>query len=112
MEKRVGSPELVDAWLAADEKRRAAQTAADKLKNDQKTAGEKMKQKLSPEERAQLQTSLRALKEQVQGKEKEQADAEAEANADHAPASGDSRSEFLAGRGRDDKEQCGRPLLG
>src|SRR5256885_1170588 len=78
--KRVGSPELVDAWLAADEKRRAAQTTADKLKNDQKTAGEKMKQKLSPEERTQLQNSLRQLKEQVQAQEKVQTDAEAEAN--------------------------------
>ena len=29
--KRVGSPELVDAWLAADERRRAAQTQADAL---------------------------------------------------------------------------------
>src|SRR5262245_30111723 len=79
--KRVGSPELVDAWLAADEKRRAAQTAADKIKNDQKTAGEKMKAKLSPEDRTKLQTDLRQLKEQAQAKEKEQLDAEAEANA-------------------------------
>src|SRR5437763_368427 len=78
--KRVGSPELVDAWLAADERRRAAQTTADKLKNDQKTAGEKMKQKLSPDERTNLQVSLRQLKESIQAKEKEQADAEAEAN--------------------------------
>jgi seryl-tRNA synthetase len=78
--KRVGSPELVDVWLAADEKRRAAQTTADKLKNDQKTAGEKMKQKLSPDERTNLQVSLRQLKESIQAKEKEQADAEAEAN--------------------------------
>src|SRR5690242_14322567 len=78
--KHVGSPELVDAWLAADEKRRAAQTTADKLKNDQKTAGEKMKQKLSPDERTNLQVSLRQLKESIQAKEKEQADAEAEAN--------------------------------
>jgi seryl-tRNA synthetase len=79
--KRVGSPELVDAWLAADEKRRAAQTAADKIKNDQKTAGEKMKAKLSPEERTALQTNLRQLKEQAQAKEKEQLDAETEASA-------------------------------
>ena len=39
---------------------RAAQTSADRLKNDQKTAGEKMKAKLSPEERTQLQATLRA----------------------------------------------------
>ena len=78
--KHVGSPELVDAWLAADEKRRAMQTAADQLKNDQRTAGEKMKGKLSPEDRTQLQTSLRQIKESAQAKEKEQAEAEAEAN--------------------------------
>jgi len=78
--KRVGSPELVDAWLAADEQRRAAQTQADKLKNDQKTAGEKMKGKLSPEERQQLQATLRQMKEQVQAAEKDQADAEAATN--------------------------------
>ncbi len=35
-----------------------AQTQADKLKNDQKTAGEKMKQKLSPEERTALQATF------------------------------------------------------
>jgi seryl-tRNA synthetase len=78
--KHVGSPELVDAWLAADEKRRAMQTAADQLKNDQRTAGEKMKGKLSPEERTQLQASLRQLKENAQAKEREQAEAETEAN--------------------------------
>jgi seryl-tRNA synthetase len=78
--KRVGSPELVDAWLAADEKRRAAQTLADKIKNEQKTEGEKMKGKLSPEERTTLQASLRELKEKAQAQEKLQADAEAEAN--------------------------------
>ncbi|HEX3357396.1 MAG TPA: serine--tRNA ligase [Tepidisphaeraceae bacterium] len=78
--KRVGSPELVDAWLAADEKRRAAQTAADQLKSEQRTAGEKMKEKLSPDERTQLQNTLRQMKEGVQAKDKEQADAEVEAN--------------------------------
>src|SRR5947207_2730837 len=61
--KGVASPELVDAWLTADERRRAAQAAADKLKSDQKNAGEKMRQKLSNDERAELQTSLRQLKE-------------------------------------------------
>src|SRR5687768_422155 len=77
--KRVGSPELVDAWLAADEKRRAAQAQADKLKADQKTAGEQMKQKgLSPDERTNIQVSLRQLKENVQALEKQQADAEVE----------------------------------
>ena len=30
--KRVASPELVDAWLAADQRRRGAQTLADELR--------------------------------------------------------------------------------
>ena len=77
--KRVGSPELVDAWLAADERRRAAQAQADKLKSDQKSAGEQMKQKgLSPDERTNIQVTLRQIKENVQALEKQQADAEAE----------------------------------
>ena len=54
--------------------------AGDKIKNDQKTAGEKMKQKLSPEERTSFRPAFAQLKEKVQAKEKEQADAEAEAN--------------------------------
>jgi seryl-tRNA synthetase len=37
--KRVGSPELVDAWSAADEKRRAAQTQADALRAEQGRIG-------------------------------------------------------------------------
>ncbi len=37
--KRVGSPELVDAWRAADEKRRAAQLQADTLKSEQNKLG-------------------------------------------------------------------------
>jgi seryl-tRNA synthetase len=80
--KRVGSPQLVDAWLAADERRRSAQAQADKLKADQKTAGEQMKQKnLSSDERTNLQVTLRQIKENVQTLEKQQADAETEAAA-------------------------------
>src|SRR5687767_6586393 len=79
--KRVGSPELVDAWLAADERRRNAQAAADKLKADQRSAGEQMKQKgLSNDDRLVLQMGLRQLKENIQDLEKQQADAEAEAS--------------------------------
>jgi seryl-tRNA synthetase len=37
--KRVGSLELVDQWLAADEKRRTAQTAADAVKAEQGKIG-------------------------------------------------------------------------
>ncbi|HEV2292942.1 MAG TPA: serine--tRNA ligase [Tepidisphaeraceae bacterium] len=80
--KRVGSPELVDQWLAADERRRSAQASADKLKAEQKSAGEQMKQKdLSPDERTNVQVTLRRLKEDVQALEKQQGQAEAEADA-------------------------------
>lgn len=79
--KRVGSAELVDQWLAADERRRVAQASADKLKADQRAAGEQMKQKdLSADERTQIQASLRQLKENVQALEKQQTEAEAESN--------------------------------
>src|SRR3954453_477187 len=37
--KRVGSPELVDQWLAADERRRAAQTQADAVRAEQGKIG-------------------------------------------------------------------------
>lgn len=37
--KRVGSPELVDAWLAADDRRRKSQTEADALRADQGKIG-------------------------------------------------------------------------
>lgn len=37
--KRVGSPELVDQWMAADDKRRASQTAADALRAEQGKIG-------------------------------------------------------------------------
>jgi seryl-tRNA synthetase len=38
-DKRVGSPELVDAWLSADERRRRAQTEADTLRAEQGKVG-------------------------------------------------------------------------
>src|SRR4051812_36629087 len=79
IDKHIASPDLVDQWRHADDERRAAQTAADKLKSDQRIAGERMKQKLSPDERLQLQTSLRQLKENIQALEKQQGDAEAKA---------------------------------
>ena len=37
--KRVASPELVDAWLMADAKRRDTQTQLDSLRNVQKKVG-------------------------------------------------------------------------
>ena len=50
--KRVASPELVDAWLAADEKKRSAGVRAEKLRNKQKLLGEwvgKSKKGITPE---------------------------------------------------------------
>jgi len=38
--KRLASPELVDAWLTADAKRRNTQTQFDSLRNEQKRLGE------------------------------------------------------------------------
>jgi seryl-tRNA synthetase len=38
--KRLASPELVDAWLAADATRRNSQTQFDSLRNEQKRLGE------------------------------------------------------------------------
>jgi len=42
--KRVGSPEMVDAWLATDQRRRNAQTKADALKSEQKKVGDQVGQ--------------------------------------------------------------------
>jgi seryl-tRNA synthetase len=79
--KHIGTPELVDQWLAADGTRRSMQATADKLKSDQKTAGEQMKQKgLSAEDRQRIQGELRQVKEKIQDLEKQQAEAEVEGN--------------------------------
>jgi seryl-tRNA synthetase len=86
IKKRVGSPELIDAWIAADEKRRAAQTRADQLRAEQgKIGGEvgKLKGKLkggtSPEVEALL-AQANDLKSQYESAAKAQADAETQAN--------------------------------
>ena len=84
--KRVGSPELVDQWLAADERRRSAQTQADALRAEQgKVGGQvgKMKRDLkggsSPELDALL-AQAGELKARYEGAVQQQADAEAQAN--------------------------------
>ncbi len=83
--KRVGSPELVDAWLAADERRRGAQAESDALKGEQKKLGEqvaKFKRELKGGTSPQLEGVLEqtnALKGRVQAIATQQADAEAEA---------------------------------
>jgi seryl-tRNA synthetase len=83
--KRVASPAVVDAWLAADEKRRAAQTKADSLRAEQgKIGGEvgKLKGKLkggtSPELEALLARATE-LKNQNESAVAEQTAAEKEA---------------------------------
>lgn len=83
--KRVASPAVVDAWLAADERRRAAQTKADGLRAEQgKIGGEvgKLKGKLkggtSPE-LEQLLARATELKSQNESALAEQTAAEKEA---------------------------------
>jgi seryl-tRNA synthetase len=78
--KRVASPEMVDAWLGADARRRSAQASADQEKAKQWAGGELLKQKGLPnEKRQEIQANLRQIKERVLELEKEQAAAEAQA---------------------------------
>src|SRR6185503_1182384 len=42
--KRVGSPELVDQWRSADQRRRELQTQSDALRAEQKKAGDQVGQ--------------------------------------------------------------------
>lgn len=84
--KRVGSPELVDQWLAADEKRRNAQTAADSIKAEQGKIGAQvgrlkgqLKGGTSPELEALLKQAGE-LKARADALVAEQAAAEAEAH--------------------------------
>jgi seryl-tRNA synthetase len=85
--KRVASPERVDAWLAADQRRRGAQTQADGLKSEQKKVGDQvggLKRQLkggSSPELEKLLEQANALKGKAQQLADEQAAAEAEANA-------------------------------
>jgi seryl-tRNA synthetase len=83
--KRVGSPELVDAWRAADEKRRAAQTQADSLRAEQgKVGGQvgKLKRDLKGGTNAELDALLAQatdLKSKYEALVQQQTEAEAEA---------------------------------
>jgi len=84
--KRVASPERVDAWLAADQRRRAAQTQADGLKSEQKKVGDQvglLKRQLkggSSPELEKLLAEANGFKAKAQELADEQAAAEAEAN--------------------------------
>src|SRR5437667_10481339 len=83
--KRVGSPELVDAWLAADERRRSAQTLADQIKAEQNKLGQqigKLKRELKGGTNAELDAILaqsNELKAKQQAAAEQQSAAEAEA---------------------------------
>jgi seryl-tRNA synthetase len=70
-------PGLVDALLAADERRRAAVSAADNLRAESNVASKAI-QTASPDERPVLIEQARKLKEAVKEVETEQAEAEAE----------------------------------
>src|SRR4029453_13304834 len=67
--KRVGSPEIVDAWLAADAARRNAQAQFDTLRAEQNRLGEqvgKLKRELRGQTTPQLEELLKtanAIKE-------------------------------------------------
>ncbi|MCK0176234.1 serine--tRNA ligase [Mycolicibacterium sp. F2034L] len=75
-------PALVDALLHADSARRAAISAADNLRADQKAASKRVGQ-ASPEERPALLEAAKALAEQVKAAETAQADADRAFTAAH-----------------------------
>src|SRR5262245_56918483 len=84
--KRIGSPQLVDEWLAADEKRRQSQTRADELRSEQRKIGEQvgtLKRQLKGQSSPELESLLQqtnTLKQQQQTMVDAQAAAEAQAN--------------------------------
>ncbi len=83
--KRVGSPELVDAWLATDERRRASQLQADNIRAEQKKLGEQvgqLKRQLKGGSSPELESVLKRtneIKQQLASLADDQAKAEAEA---------------------------------
>ncbi|MGA5462683.1 serine--tRNA ligase [Mycobacterium sp. NPDC050041] len=75
-------PDLVDALLRADTARRAAVSAADNLRAEQKSASKQVG-KASPEERPALLDHARALADRVKAAEAQQAEADAAFTAAH-----------------------------
>jgi seryl-tRNA synthetase len=73
---------LVDALLAADDKRRAAVSRADALRAEQNTMSRQVG-KASPEERPALLAKAKALSEEVKAAEADQNAADAELRAAH-----------------------------
>jgi len=72
---RGASVEVVDALIAADERRRAAVTTADTLRAEQKTVSQSVRT-ASPEDRPAILEKARALATQVKEAEAEQAEAD------------------------------------
>ena len=85
--KRVGSPEIVDAWLAADAARRNAQARFDTLRAEQNKLGEqvgKLKRELKGQSSPDLEAllaSANAIKETQEALSAERARLESEAQA-------------------------------
>jgi seryl-tRNA synthetase len=85
--KRVASPEIVDAWLAADAARRNAQAQSDNLRAEQNKLGEqvgRLKRELRGQTSPELENLLataNAIKEKQDAWSAERARAEAEAQA-------------------------------
>jgi seryl-tRNA synthetase len=79
---RGADPLLVDALLAADDRRRSAVSAADGLRAEQKSLGKRIP-RASAEERAGLLDSAKKLAEQVRAAEADQAEADAALRAAH-----------------------------
>jgi seryl-tRNA synthetase len=85
--KRVGSPEMVDAWLAADAARRNAQAQSDALRAEQNKRGEqvgKLKRELKGQSSPELESLLagaNTLKEKQEALNSERTRLESEAQA-------------------------------
>jgi len=102
--KRGEDPGVVDVVLAADERRRAAVTAADELRARSNVASKSI-QGASPDERPALIDAAKTLKDQVKAAEADEVDADAALRAaalqlgnlveDGAPAGGEDDSVVL-----------------
>ena len=103
--KRLASPELVDAWLAADAKRRNSQTQFDSLRNEQNRLGELVgKRKREPKagpspELEKLIAEANAIKMQQDALMADFDCRRIGLPDDHVAIAGDSGS-FMAGRER------------
>ena len=84
--KRVGSPEMVDAWLAADSTRRNIQVRFDTLRAEQNKLGEqvgKLKRELKGQTNSELEgllSAANAIKEKQEALSSERNRLEAEAH--------------------------------